>query len=340
MRSPPTGDVTLVFTDIEGSTRLWQHLSGRFETILGHHQVVMRTCLAAHHGYEVKTEGDSFMVAFSDPQDAVAFCIEAQVRLFETRWPAELMDGADPAFGGLRVRMGVHWGSPTCSIDAVTQRMDYFGLMVNRAARIAHAALGGQILISREVFDGISWDEIDGVVTDLGPRPLRDLHEVTHLYQVLPKGLAHRTFETPQSTRWWRTNLVAANDSFVGRAAELQEVESHVQTETRLLTILGAGGTGKTRLASHFGQEHLSDFEGGVWFADLSVATTCQEVCQSVGDALGIPLTASDTTEQVGNAIRARGRTLLILDNLEHLIGDAAPVLSAWMKAAPDAFFW
>lgn len=339
MRSPPTGDVTLVFTDIEGSTRLWQLLSGGFQTILRHHHIVMRTCLAAHHGYEVKTEGDSFMIAFSDPQDAVAFCVDAQERLFATRWPVELMDDVDPAFGGLRVRMGVHWGSPTCAVDAVTQRMDYFGLMVNRASRIAHAALGGQILISREVFDGIQWDEIDGVVTDLGPRPLRDLHEVTHLYQVLPKALSHRIFGSPNATRWWRTNLVTANDSFVGRTAELKEMESHIQSETRLLTIIGAGGTGKTRVASHFGRQHLSDFEGGVWFADLSIATSRQEVCQSVGDALGIPLTASDTIEQVGNAIRARGRTLLILDNLEHLIADAAPLLSAWMKAAPAAFF-
>lgn len=337
--SPPTGDVTLVFTDIEGSTKLWQRYPRAFESVLAIHHRVIRACIQAEGGYEVKTEGDAFMVAFSDPVSAVNFCVAAQLALHETVWPIVLEQSSDNSLKGLRVRMGIHTGTPSCAIDPVTQRMDYYGLMVNRAARITHAAMGGQILVSREAHDTIDWEGLEVVRVDLGPKPLRDLNEATHLHQVLPASLAERSFEQPRPSRIWRTNLVAAPDTFVGRTSELEQVAGHLGGGTRLLTIVGAGGTGKTRLACQFGHERVSDFEGGVWFADLSQATSAEEICQCVGDALGIPLTGRDPFEQIGNAIMGRGRTLIMLDNFEQLVQSAPATLGLWMGVAPLAFF-
>lgn len=173
MVSPPTGDVTIVFTDIEGSTKLWQRFPSAFASVLAIHHQVMRNCIEQSGGYEVKTEGDAFMVAFDDPVGAVKFCVSAQEALHETTWPIELGGAPSPSMKGLRVRMGIHTGTPSCAIDPVTQRMDYYGLMVNRAARIAHAAMGGQILVSREAHDAIDWLGLSVVRTDLGPKPLR-----------------------------------------------------------------------------------------------------------------------------------------------------------------------
>ena len=149
MTQAPTGTVTLVFTDIQGSTRLWEHDADMMQATLALHDSTMRGLLEPHHGYEVKTEGDAFMIAFASPREAVNWCLAAQEALHDVDWPAKLMECDDAVEGGgfrrVRVRMGVHTGEPTCTPDPNTGRMDYFGRMVNRAARVSGAGHGGQL---------------------------------------------------------------------------------------------------------------------------------------------------------------------------------------------------
>ena len=158
MSEAPAGTVTLVFTDIQGSTALWEHLGEGFKALLDQHNALFRAAIAEFGGYEVKTEGDAFMVAFQEAASAVAMCLTMQERLQEAEWPESLNDEAvadfagtteDGCFRGLRVRMGVHTGTPNCQPDPVTGRMDYFGRMVNRAARVGGVGHGGQLIINK-----------------------------------------------------------------------------------------------------------------------------------------------------------------------------------------------
>ena len=163
--SSPTGTVTLVFTDIQGSTELWERLGIAFQPILDLHNRIFREAIAAHGGYEVKTAGDAFMVAFQHADQALSFALEVQEQLLRADWPDQLLADihatatADGLFRGLRVRMGIHTGEPICDMDSSSGRMDYFGPMVNRAARATSAAHGGQILLTAD--HGNAEDMID-----------------------------------------------------------------------------------------------------------------------------------------------------------------------------------
>lgn len=202
---PPTGQVTLVFSDVQGSTRLWEKLPEAMRTALFLHERMMRGSIASFGGYEVKTEGDSFMVAFHAPMDAVRFCLDVQRRLLGLAWPDELLrmtDGSDrndAIWRGLRVRMGAHAGKPDCRLDPVTGRMDYFGPDVNRASRVMGSANGGQILVTEVVWNEIRerLEELDSPhVEDLGERRLKDLDAPVRVVQVLPRELGERSFAT------------------------------------------------------------------------------------------------------------------------------------------------
>lgn len=196
-KSAPVGRIALVFTDVEGSTRVWEAREELARHSLGAHDAVMRSVLHRHGGYEVKTEGDSFMVAFANPERAVRFCLDVQRALHDHPWSPDLLalpeTGEAPGFRGLRVRMGVHVGEPEARVRG--QRVDYFGPMVNRAARVAHAGHGGQVLVSGETWalveEGLA-DEVD--VRALGAFRLRGLAGTQEILQVLPPELAERSF--------------------------------------------------------------------------------------------------------------------------------------------------
>jgi serine/threonine protein kinase len=196
-RIAPVGQVTLVFTDVQGSTRIWENNPETARFSLKAHDAVMRTSIGRHGGYEVKTEGDAFMVAFPHPAQALDFCLDVQRNLHEHPWSDDLLAlpeaSEEGAFRGMRVRMGIHTGEP--EVRPHNNMVDYFGPMVNRAARIAHAGHGGQVLISRESWNLLQAKNTQPVVeASLGRFLLRGLSGTQEILQVLPADLADRTF--------------------------------------------------------------------------------------------------------------------------------------------------
>jgi predicted ATPase/class 3 adenylate cyclase len=349
----PTGEVTLVFTDIQGSSALWESAPALMRTALDLHDGLMRAALARHGGYEVKTQGDAFMVAFRDPKTAVAWALDVQQRLLDAAWDEALLANDNAAEEtddegarvrrGLRVRMGIYAGRPDCRPDPNTGRMDYYGPDVNRAARVEAAAEGGQVFIGGALAEG----PLDEVAARLGGHPLvshgehrlKGIAEPVTIVELRAGPMARRTFPAlvtaPDAAA---TNLGEARTHPIGRDADLASLEEALQ-QARLVTLLGPGGTGKTTLARHFGrQQHAAGaYPGGVWFVDLTDAVSAGGVVTSVARTLGLEGgTGSQeaAVAQLGDALAARGRVLLLLDNLEQVIGPAAPVVSAWLSAA------
>ncbi|MET0403143.1 MAG: adenylate/guanylate cyclase domain-containing protein [Cystobacter sp.] len=351
----PTGTVALVFTDVQGSTRLWERCPGDMGRALDVHNAVLRSLLGAHGGYEVKTQGDSFMVAFASVVSAVRWCLEAQRALLEAPWPESLLGEPDAcvergAHGllhrGLRVRMGVHLGEPECRPDERTGRMDYFGRMVNAAARIAAAGHGGQVLVSAGTWARVAdaWEALGGpVVRSLGDYFLKGIEEPMSLVEVLPSRLMERRFDVPRVQKARRGNLPAESGELIGRAEELTRLRLCFAEGHRLVTVLGPGGMGKSRLATRFGHLEADEWEGGAWLCELTDAVTVDDICHAVGRALGVTLTRSGEdsapAERLGRALAGRGDVLVILDNVEHVIQHMPATLGRWRELAPRARF-
>jgi predicted ATPase/class 3 adenylate cyclase/Tfp pilus assembly protein PilF len=352
VHEPPTGTVALVFTDVQGSTALWEHGPALMREALAVHDEVLRRIIEERGGYEVKTEGDAFMVAFARAADAVRWCLDAQLALLDARWPEAIFDRPEAAiarqgdhilFRGLRVRMGAHIGEPDCRPDPVTGRMDYFGPVVNRAARVANAGHGGQTLISRAALTGAGSAIIDAEIIDLGEHRLKGLIASEHLYQVLPHRIVGRTFPPVRTMAAPRTNLSPTQSDLVGRGDERARLDASFSNGARLVTLVGPGGSGKTRLAREHALKHLDEYGGGAWFCDLSQARSGDDVQSAVAGVLGVslPAGASPPVAQavLGRAIAARDHLLFVLDNLEQVLDAAAPTLAAWIAGAPHAVF-
>lgn len=360
-RSPsveaPTGTVALVFTDVQGSTRLWERCGGGMRTALEVHDRVLRALLAEHGGYEVKTQGDSFLVAFTSAVEAVRWCLEAQQALLRAPWPEELLAEPDAAeekgpggwvYRGPRVRMGVHLGEPECRLDEETGEMDYVGRMVNVAARVVSAGHGGQVLLS-----GAAWARVEGKLEELGqPRVhalgeyhLKGIEEAVTLVEVGPAELAERRFEALRVQRVLWGQVPAETGELIGRREELAALRRCLDTQARLVTLLGPGGMGKSRLATRFGNQELEarTWEGGVWMCELTDASTVGDICHAMGQALGVALTRSgedsEPAERLGRALAGRGDVLVILDNVEHVIQHMPATLGRWLALAPRARF-
>jgi predicted ATPase/class 3 adenylate cyclase len=351
--------VVLVFTDVQSSTLLWEQCGEVMSVALDVHNQVLRARLSATSGYEVKTQGDSFMVAFASVVEAVRWCLEVQEALLQAPWPPGILAHPQAAeergphgralHRGLRVRMGVHLGEAECRVDERTGRADYFGRTVNVAARVADAGHGGQVLLS-----GAAWSQLahrleevgHPAVRALGEFRFKGLEEPFPLIEVLPAALADRRFGPQRALEERRGNLPSVTGAMVGREEELEALRRRFHEGARLVTILGPGGMGKTRLATHFGSTQLSShqrWEGGVWLCVLTEATTAGDVCHAVGQALGVDLTHggkdADPADQIGRALAGRGPLLLILDNMEQLVRHATATLGRWMTLAPDARF-
>jgi hypothetical protein len=280
----PSGTVTFLFTDIEGSTRLLHEYGERYGELLADHRRALRKGFARHGGVEVDTQGDAFFVAFARASDALAAADEISRRE-----------------GTVRVRIGLHTGEPTIGDEG------YFGIDVHRAARICAAAHGGQVVLSettRRLLDDVA-------VRDLGEHRLKDLGRPVRLFQV-----GDRDFPPLRSLN--QTNLPAQPSPLVGRERELEELQALV-VRSRVLTLTGPGGSGKTRLALQAAAEVVERFDGGIYWVPLAAIVDTQLVEPAIAEAVG----AQDgLAEHVGNK-----DMLLLLDNFEQLVA-AAPWLS------------
>jgi predicted ATPase len=296
VRELPTGTVTFLFTDIEGSTRLLRELGDGYAEALAEHRRLLREVFAAHGGVEVDTQGDAFFVAFARAGEALAAAREGQAAL-----------GAGP----IRVRMGLHTGEPLVTDEG------YVGLDVHRAARIAAVGHGGQVLLSQSTRE---LSGPDGLV-DLGEHRLKDLTAPERLYQ-----LGEEEFPPLKSLN--QSNLPQQPTPFVGREKELAEVMQLVgDPDVRLLTLTGAGGSGKTRLAVQAAAEAVEAYEHGVWWVGLQTVRDPDLVLPAISSALGAK---SGPAEHIGDR-----RVLLVLDNLEQVVA-AAAALGDFLAACPN----
>lgn len=315
----PRGVVTLLFTDIEGSTLLLRALGDSFTGLRADHHRLLRAASAEHGGVEVDTAGDAFFVAFGSPRDALDAALAAQRALAAHAWAG----GAT-----VRVRMALHTGEPTHVARG------YVGLDVVRGARICAAAHGGQVLISSATQQLIDPALQPGVTfRDLGEHRLKDLPRAEHLYQVVTADLLSdfpplRSLETP-------TNLPDTATPLVGREREIVDVLGRLESsDVRLLTLTGPGGTGKTRLALAVARAATPGHPDGVYFVPLALINDPNLVTASIAESLHVAERAGRQLLDGVKDFLDTKRLLLVIDNFEQVI-DAAPVISELLEAAP-----
>jgi predicted ATPase/class 3 adenylate cyclase len=303
----PTGTVTFLFTDIQGSTRLLQELGDRYAGVRDEHAAIVRRAVAGGGGVEVSTEGDSFFVAFGSPVGAVRAAVAAQRGLAAHDWPP-----GRP----VRVRMGLHTGEGVLGGD------NYVGLDVNRAARIAAAGHGGQVLVSDATRGLVARALPDGVsVRDLGAHRLRDIAAPERLHELVVEGL-EADFPPPRTLDARRNTLPVQLTSLVGRQEEIAEV-GRLLDRARLVTLSGPGGVGKTRLAVAVAEGLGDRFAAGIVFVALAAVTRPEQVVAGIARAVGADLAGTRAplealAEQLGD-----DRWLPVLDNLEQVTGVA-----------------
>jgi predicted ATPase/class 3 adenylate cyclase len=315
----PTGTVTFLFTDIEGSTKRWEANPEAMDAALKQHDAVLRAVIERHGGYVFKTVGDAFCAAFSRASDALESAVEAQ----------RALSGQDSsAIGGLRVRMGLHAGE-------VSQRDgDYFGPTLNRVARLMSIGHGGQVLLSDAVRLAVGPATPPEVtLVDLGLRRLKDLTQPEHVWQLDVAGLPAQ-FPPLNSLDARPNNLSFQLTNLVGRESDLEEVKS-LLAHHRLVTLVGSGGVGKTRVAIQVGADLIDRYPDGVWFADLAPISGPELVPSVVAKVLGISVPEGRSVDD-SIPLWLRGKNaLIIFDNCEHVLGAAAELGDAILKSAP-----
>jgi predicted ATPase/class 3 adenylate cyclase len=319
MTDLPTGTVTFLFTDIEGSTGLLQALGDRFAAVLDRHAAIVRRAIADGGGVEVSTHGDAFFAVFASPAGAVRAAVAAQRGLVSHDW------SPGPP---VRVRMGLHTGEGVLGGD------DYAGIDVHRAARIADAAHGGQVVLS-DATRGLVKQALGAGASlrDLGMHRLRGIDEPERLHELVVEGLPS-DFPPPRTLDARPSNLPPQLTSFVGREEEIAEVE-RLLGHTRLLTLTGPGGSGKSRLALQVAGELLTRFRDGSCFVDLSPVIDPALVPAAVANALGVPEAAGrPILDEVKEHLRHR-ELLQVIDNFEQ-VAEAGPVLEELLGAAPS----
>ncbi len=317
----PTGTVTFLFTDIEGSTKLAERLgTAAWSELLEAHHAILREAFAASSGREIKTEGDSFFVVFRSAQAAVGATVDAQRALAAHAWP----DGA-----AIRVRMGLHTGEGVLVADG-----DYVGLDVHRAARVASAGHGGQVLVSsttRALVDGALPAGVE--LRDLGEHRLKDLSRPERIGQLVIVGLPDH-FPALKTLSNLPNNLPVMLTTFVGRGAEVARVRE-LLAGSRLVTLTGPGGTGKTRLSLQLAAEAIDAFPDGVFFVPLGPIADPTLVAGTIASVLGIQDVGGTPIEQrLADYLTSR-RLLLVLDNFEQ-VTDAAPLINDLLRSAPE----
>lgn len=315
----PVGTVTFLFTDIEGSTRLWEEYPEAMHAALALHDTALQDAIVDHRGYIFKRLGDAFCAAFDAASDAVAAAVAIQAALSRVVWPET---------GPLRVRIALQTGS------AEERDGDYFGTPLNRVARLRAAAHGGQTLVSQATEELVRDALPEGVqLRDLGVHRLKDLQTPERIYQLTHSDLPS-DFPPLLSLDQLPNNLPHQLTSFVGREQEAEDIRELVRS-TRLVTLTGVGGCGKTRLAVQVAADLLEEFPDGVWLVDLATVTDAALVPQVTATALELP-------EEPGRALRdtltdylQSRHLLLLLDNCEHLLSTVAPFTHQLIQSCP-----
>jgi predicted ATPase/class 3 adenylate cyclase len=315
----PSETFTFLFTDLVGSTRLWERHSTAMSAALARHDEILHAAISSHRGSVVKSTGDGVHAVFADAESAVRAAAEAQRMLGTEPWEVP-----EP----LKVRMGLNTGA------AERRNGDYFGTAVNRAARLMAIAHGGQVLLSNVTME-LSRDglPVEFEMVDLGEHRMRDLSRIEHVFQLRADGL-QRTFPSLASLAVAQTNLPTQITTFVGRGDELKELAKLLE-HARLVSLVGPGGCGKTRLALEVGTDALDRFRDGIWFVDLAGVRDADLVAQTVAVTLG-------RKEQVGRSYietlmshLSERETLIVLDNCEQAVEACAALTNALLRTCP-----
>lgn len=324
-QSPPTGTVTFLLTDIEGSTRLAQRAEEAYTEALETHHTLMRRSFAEHGGHEAKELGDGFIVAFERAADALACAVDIQRALTGEQWPE--------ATGPILVRMALYTG------DVELRARDYRGLALHQGARLLTAGHGGQILCS-EVTAGLVRRNLgpDLELADLGSYRLRDVEAPERLCQVNYPGMPREAFPPLNAEPSYGSQLPPSFTRFIGREQELRRLEATLLGEAvRLVTVTGPGGAGKSRLALEVARRLLQELRGAVWFVPLHDVANGALLPGAIADALGLPRSTHTNPLDQAVEVLSRQPSLLVLDNLEQLVETAAPAIQQLLGRAPSA---
>jgi class 3 adenylate cyclase len=320
MNKKPSGTVTFLFSDIEGSTQKWEENADQMQVAFARQEAIMRGAMSEHGGYVYKMIGDAFQVAFDTAPQALAAAESAQSILQQEPWSE---------IGPIMVRMALHTG-------VVEERDDdYVGPVLNRTARLMSAGHGGQVLLSQTTYELVRDDLPDEVtLSDLGEQRLKDLTRPEHIFQLVAPGLELK-FPPLKTLDAHPNNLPLQLTSFIGREREQEDVKCKLAA-SRLVTLIGTGGTGKSRLALQVAADLTDKFSQGVWFVDFSALTESGLVPQSVAAVLSIreegqrPLTET-LIDKIGDQ-----ELLLVLDNCEHMIEACAQLVDALLRVCPE----
>jgi predicted ATPase/class 3 adenylate cyclase/Tfp pilus assembly protein PilF len=323
MREFPSGTVTFLFTDVEGSTRRWEQDSVATRTAIERHFALVDEAINANNGVRFKIIGDAVQAAFPTALDAALAAVAAQRALIAEDWGA---------LGPIPVRMALHTGVAT------PHDGDYLSPALNRLARLLAAGAGGQILLTeatRLLVRDLSSAGMPLDLVDLGEHRLRDLREAEHVFQLTTPGLPS-DFPPLKSLDRQTHNLPPQLTPFIGREALVAEIRGRLdQPGVRLLTLTGPGGAGKTRLALHVAAELVETYPDGVWFVPLAPVASATLVAATIATALGIRETAAGTIEATLRAYLRPRRLLLVLDNFEHVVS-ASPLIADLLSHCPD----
>lgn len=316
---PVGGIFAFLFTDVEDSTPMWEGHPAEMALALARHDEILRAAVAAHGGRVFSIAGDGFAVAFATPTAALSAALDAQRALGVEPWP----EGA-----AVRVRMGVHVGA------AKEREASFFGADVSRAARVAAAAHGGQVVVTEATADLVR-DHLgpDVSLVPLGEYRLKGLTRPERVFQVTAPGLdpSLKSLRPPAGREG---NLPASVTAFIGRAAELQELTGEVP-KRRLITLVGPGGAGKTRLAIETAWQLADEFRDGVWLCELAPVSAPQDVAFAVGDVLRVrPQQGLNMLESIVESLRGR-HVLLVVDNCEHVVDATAELVARVVQRCP-----